>query len=208
MHVAEGVGDSGVGVVGDPRVVDGDPGEVRQDGGGVPRLAPAPAVATQVGERVGRGRVQQCSVPSTRRPVSSTCTSSAVTICSRTAAMNSSTSSPAAVPSETAVPSSSAIARAARFFNWGVPACGEYWPTYRYTMIAGTRRPYCTGARHPVERGRGGDGPAAAATRDDPALGDLHRDLGQVEHLPAHHTASSAATRSAPQSRSRSARAG
>ena len=135
------VPDTEVGAALDSRRVDDDgrepPGERGFDG------------AVSVGKGIDdEPKCTQCSRPSTRNPVSSNPATSAAAMVSRTCARKPSSLPaaravmPATVPDDSAMPNSSASACAVRSVDRNCPA-------YRYTMIAATRGPYCTGASPP-----------------------------------------------------------
>src|SRR5512135_194855 len=148
VRTAKLVGDVRIGVVGRPRVVDGNP----QNRPSTPRSSiPArPRRGWQL-TRVYlpvRAQCTQCSLPSTRNPVSSKPTTSQPAISSRTRSTNSPSRpaaravTPATVPADSGVPNSSANACAVRSLD-------RNCPTYRYTTTAASRGPYCTGASTP-----------------------------------------------------------
>jgi len=95
-----------------------------------------------------RAQCTQCSLPSTRNPVSSNPATSLPAICSRACSRNplsrpaARAVMPATVPDDSGMPNSSASACAVRFLD-------KNCPRYRYTMIAAIRGPYCTGASAP-----------------------------------------------------------
>ena len=87
---------------------------------------------------------------------------------------------PATVPDDSGMPNSSASACVVRSLDRNCPA-------YRYTMIAATRGPYCTGAPGALRDGGLGALPAPAFPLGQLMPGHLDRDSGQVEDLAALH---------------------
>ncbi len=113
VGVAQGVGELRVGVIGRPRIVHGDAPEVRR--------IPAVFIASRPRRRwqviretmLVEALCNQCSLPSTRKPVSSKCARSAPAMRAATWPVNAPRSFPAAavavdtVPSETGVENNS-----------------------------------------------------------------------------------------------------